>query len=148
MSVTTVAQRSLQEFGPNLHRDHFAVEVDLPDDLPLVEGDPNALSLLLNNLIDNAIRYSKDEHWLGVSAHTNGTSVTIEVSDHGTGIPADELSRVTRKFFRGRSAVSGGSGLGLAIVDRIVTDHGGTMDIRSQAGQGTTVSVTLPVAKA
>ena len=124
------------------------MQVDLPDDLPLVEGDPNALSLLLNNLIDNAIRYSKDEHWLGVSAHTNGTSVTIEVSDHGTGIPADELSRVTRKFFRGRSAVSGGSGLGLAIVDRIVTDHGGTMDIRSQAGQGTTVSVTLPVAKA
>ena len=148
VSVSTVAQRSLQEFGPNLHRDHFAVEVDLPDDLPLVHGDPNALSLLLNNLIDNAIRYSKDEHWLGVSAHTTGTSVTIEVSDHGTGIPADELSRVTRKFFRGRSAVSGGSGLGLAIVDRIVTDHGGAMDIRSRDGQGTTVSVTIPVAKA
>ena len=48
VSISTVAQRSLQEFGANLHRDHFAVEVDLPEDLPLVEGDPNALGLLLN----------------------------------------------------------------------------------------------------
>ncbi|MEQ1728072.1 MAG: HAMP domain-containing sensor histidine kinase, partial [Vicinamibacterales bacterium] len=105
VSMSTVAQRSLQEFGANLHRDHFAVEVDLPDDLPLVEGDPSALSLLLNNLIDNAIRYSKDDRWLGISARASGSSVTVEVSDRGVGIPADELSRVTRKFFRGRGAV-------------------------------------------
>ncbi len=148
VSIGTIAQRSLQEFGPNLHRDHFAVEVDLPDDLPLVEGDPNALGLLLNNLIDNAIRYSKDQRWIGVSARSGGSTVTIEVADRGVGIPADELSRVTRKFFRGRGAVSGGSGLGLAIVDRIVADHGGSMDIRSSDGHGTTVSVTIPVAKA
>ncbi len=148
VSVSTVAQRSLQEFGANLHRGLFDVEVDLPEDLPLVEGDPNALSLLLNNLIDNAIRYSKDQHWLGVSARATGSAVTIDVSDHGVGIPSDELSRVTRKFFRGRGAVSGGSGLGLAIVDRIVADHGGTMNIRSTEGQGTTVSVTIPAVKA
>ena len=148
VSISTVAQRSLQEFGPNLHRDHFAVEVDLPDDLPLVEGDPNALGLLLNNLIDNAIRYSKDRRWIGIRAGTSAAGVTVEVSDHGIGIPADELSRVTRKFVRGRGAVSGGSGLGLAIVDRIVADHGGTMEIRSTEGQGTTVSVTIPAAQA
>lgn len=148
VSISTIAQRSLQEFGPNLHRDNFAVEVDLPDDLPLVEGDPNALGLLLNNLIDNAIRYSKDQRWLGVSARATGAHVTIEVADRGAGIPGDELSRVTRKFFRGRGAVSGGSGLGLAIVDRIVADHRGTLDIRSRDGHGTTVSVTIPVAKA
>ena len=64
----------------------------------------------------------------------------------GVGIRADELDRVTRKFFRGRDSVSGGSGLGLAIVDRIVNDHGGTMGIRSTEGQGTTVSVTIPAA--
>lgn len=147
VSVSAVAQRSLQEFGANLHRDRFSVEVDLPDDLPLVSGDPNALSLLLNNLIDNAIRYSKDSRWLGIAARASGTSVTLEVSDHGMGIPPDELPRVTRKFFRGRGAGSGGSGLGLAIVDRIVTDHRGTMQIQSIEGQGTTVSVTIPAAK-
>ena len=148
VSISAVAQRSLQEFGANLHRDHFAVEVELPEDLPLVEGDPNALGLLLNNLIDNAIRYSKDTRWIGVSARSDGPGVTLEVSDHGVGIPADELSRVTRKFFRGRGWVAGGSGLGLAIVDRIVADHGGTMAIRSTEGQGTTVSVTIPAAQA
>jgi signal transduction histidine kinase len=144
VAIATVVQRSLQEFGPNLHRDQFAVTVDLPDDLPLVRADPNALGLLLNNLIDNAIRYSRDTHTLTICARAQDGAVTLEVTDRGVGIPADELARVTRKFFRGRGSVSGGSGLGLAIVDRIVADHGGSFNIRSTVGQGTTVSVTIP----
>ena len=70
--------------------------------------------------------------------------MTLEVTDQGIGIPDDEIGQVTRKFFRGRSSVTGGSGLGLAIVDRIVSDHGGSLQIRSREGQGTTVSVTMP----
>ena len=58
--VADVVQRSLFEFGPNLQRDHFQVQVSLPDELPLVKADPNALGLLFNNLIDNAIRYSRE----------------------------------------------------------------------------------------
>ena len=125
----------------------FAVHVDVSDDLPKVYADANALGLLLNNLIDNAIRYSKDARELTVSARANDGAVTIEIGDRGMGIPADELENVTRKFFRGRGAVSGGSGLGLAIVDRIVSDHDGTLAIRSREGQGTTVSVTMPAAQ-
>ena len=68
---------------------------------PLVRADPNALGLLLNNLIDNAIRYSKDRRSLTLSARSAQAAVTIEVTDAGVGIPADELDRVTRKFFRG-----------------------------------------------
>lgn len=144
VALAPVVQDSLQEFGAILHRDHFTVAVDLPDDLPPVKGDPNALGLLLNNLIDNAIRYSKDSRSLAISARDDGGSVTLEVSDKGVGIPADELPRVTRKFFRGRGSVAGGSGLGLAIVERIVADHSGSLNIRSTEGQGTTVSVTIP----
>jgi signal transduction histidine kinase len=144
VAIADVVRRSLQEFGPNLDRDRFAVEVDVPDDLPLVRADPNALGLLLNNLIDNTVRYSRETRSLTITARAEGNQVTLEVSDRGIGIAADELARVTRKFFRGRGSVAGGSGLGLAIVDRIVADHGGRLAIRSIEGQGTTVSVTMP----
>jgi signal transduction histidine kinase len=66
------------------------------------------------------------------------------VVDRGIGISADELRHVTRRFFRGSNAGSGGSGLGLAIVDRIATDHGGTLEIVSEPGAGTTVRLVLP----
>jgi signal transduction histidine kinase len=144
VALASVVQDSLQEFRAILQRDQFTVVEDLPDDLPLVKGDPNALGLLVNNLIDNAIRYSRDTRWLTIAATATDQSVTLEVSDKGVGIPADELPRVTRKFFRGRGSVAGGSGLGLAIVDRIVSDHAGALHIRSSPGQGTTVSVTIP----
>ena len=144
--LADVVQRSLQEFSSTLRRDGFAVTVDVPDDLPPVKADPNALGLLLNNLIDNAIRYSKQSRVLTLRAYHSAAGVTLDVVDQGMGIAADELSRVTRKFVRGRNSVSGGSGLGLAIVDRIVTDHKGTMGIASVEGQGTTVSVTIPAA--
>jgi signal transduction histidine kinase len=145
--IADVVQRSLLEFGPNLHRDHFQVQVSLPDELPAVKADPNALGLLFNNLIDNAIRYSREVKSLSISARAHAGSVTVDVADRGMGIPSDELQRVTRKFFRGRGTVAGGSGLGLAIVDRIVADHGGSMAIQSSEGQGTTVSVTIPAVR-
>lgn len=147
VTLSDVVQRSLQGFASTLNRDGFAVTVDVPDDLPKVHADPNALGLLLNNLIDNAIRYSAQSRALSIRAVHGGTGVTIEVSDQGIGIPAEELPRVTRKFVRGRNSVSGGSGLGLAIVDRIVSDHRGTMGIASVEGHGTTVSVTIPAAR-
>jgi signal transduction histidine kinase len=146
VSVKQIVQRSLQEFGPNLRHAQFEVVVDVPDDLPPVHADPNAIGLLLNNLIDNAIRYSATQRFLSITAREARAGVTIEVADRGIGIAADELDRVTRKFFRGRTSVAGGSGLGLAIVDRIVSDHRGTLSIRSTEGQGTTVSVTIPAA--
>ena len=80
-----------------------------------------------------------------LAARASGASVLLEVTDKGIGIPDSEIGRVTRKFFRGRTSIAGGSGLGLAIVDRIVTDHSGSLEIRSRVGVGTTVVVTLPI---
>jgi signal transduction histidine kinase len=147
VALSSIVQRSLQEFEPNLQRGQFTVTVDVPADLPLVRADPNALGLLLNNLIDNAIRYSRETRVLTITARSSDGRVILEVIDRGIGIAEDELARVTRKFFRGRGSVAGGSGLGLAIVDRIVADHGGTLSIRSRTGQGTTVSITIPAVR-
>jgi two-component system phosphate regulon sensor histidine kinase PhoR len=114
--------------------------------LPPVRADATALELLLNNLIDNAIRYSSEIRELTITARAEGARVALRVTDRGRGIEREELEHVTKRFYRGRRRAASGSGLGLAIVDRIVKDHGGTLEIASTPGQGTTVTVSLPAA--
>ena len=135
----------LQNFQHPLSEREFNVEVDIPVDLPPVRADRTAMMLTLDNLVDNAIRYSPQNHFLRVSARRDGANVMIEVQDHGVGIPADELLTVRRKFARGRLARADGSGLGLAIVSRIIADHKGTFVIDSEPGSGTTATVYLPI---
>jgi signal transduction histidine kinase len=136
----------LQNFRHPLSERGFNVDVDIPVDLPLVKADRTAMRLALDNLIDNAIRYSAQVKSIRIVARRNGTGVVITVEDRGSGIPAEELPVVKRKFARGRLAKPDGSGLGLAIVSRIVADHGGTFDLDSTHGSGSTAQVTLPVA--
>jgi two-component system phosphate regulon sensor histidine kinase PhoR len=126
----------------------FTVQADVAADLPAIRADRTACMLLLDNLVDNSVRYSTGEKWLAISAKAVGGTVVTEVRDHGMGIPPSEIEQVTRRFFRGRGAGTGGSGLGLAIAERIARDHGGGLVIESEVGVGTTVSLTLPAAGA
>jgi two-component system phosphate regulon sensor histidine kinase PhoR len=126
----------------------FEVLVEVAVDLPPVRADRTACALLLDNLVDNAVRYSRREKWLAICSKVVGGTVVTEVSDHGMGIPPGEVGLVTRRFFRGQGAGTGGSGLGLAIADRIARDHGGQLAIESVVGVGTTVRLTLPAAEA
>jgi len=147
LDVSHLVEEALRGFAPQLSTNGFKVDLDVPADVPLVTADRTAMGLLLDNVIDNAVRYSGPEHWLGIRAtRTNGV-VRVAISDKGIGIPADEIDYVVRKFYRGRQAGSGGSGLGLAIANRIVSDHGGHFVIDSVVGTGTTVSLTLQVAE-
>jgi signal transduction histidine kinase len=136
----------LQNFRHPLSEREFHVEVDMPVDLPLVRADRTAMMLALDNLVDNAIRYSSERRYVRISARRNGSNATIEVQDRGVGISPEELSNVRRKFVRGRLARADGSGLGLAIVSRIVADHKGTFVLESEFGSGTTAKVSLPLA--
>lgn len=122
----------------------FEVVVDVPSDLPLVRVDRTSMRLALDNLIDNAIRYAGTGRWIRISAAAAEAFVTIDVEDHGIGIPREDLPSVQKKFVRGRLASPGGNGLGLAIVSRIVKDHGGSLLIASAVGDGTTVRLQLP----
>lgn len=135
----------LQNFRHPLSERAFKVEVDIPVDLPLIRADRTAMMLTLDNLVDNAIRYSR-EHFIRISARRDGQNVAIEVQDRGAGISPQELSIVRRKFARGRLARADGSGLGLAIVSRIIADHKGTLVLESELGAGTTAKVYLPIA--
>ena len=114
--------------------------------MPPIRADRSALRLLFVNLVDNAMKYSGAERSVLLHARQEGAMVKIDVVDSGIGIPSAEIPLVTQKFVRGRQVASGGSGLGLAIAKRIAEDHGGTLNISSVVGTGTTVTVTLPAA--
>jgi signal transduction histidine kinase len=136
----------LQTFRQPISERKFEVEVDIPVDLPLMRADRAALELALDNLVDNAIRYSADHGRIRVTARSDASMVFLEVHDAGMGIPASELPAVQKKFVRGRMTRTSGSGLGLAIVTRIVADHRGLFALESEYGVGTTACVGLPVA--
>jgi signal transduction histidine kinase len=139
---------TLRRFDLHLRSAGFHVRVEFPPDLPSVLGDPTALRLMLDNVVDNAIRYTRDEHCIEITGRISDDAVVLEISDRGIGIHPNDVAQVTQKFFRARNARPGGAGVGLAIVDRIVTDHRGTFALRSAIDQGTTVVVTLPMAPA
>lgn len=144
--VDAIVDQSLRAAKSRLDSAGFEVDVDIPADLPPIRADWTSICLAVDNLVDNAIRYAKDQRSITIVARRNENTVKVQIIDRGIGIPADELHQVTVRFFRGRASASGGSGLGLAIVERIVTDHGGSLSISSSVGVGTTVEMTLPIA--
>ena len=114
----------------------------------LVRGDPVGVEQVIENLVDNAIKYGKERAGVvRVEARRQGDRVELDVTDDGPGIAPVHLPRVFERFYRvdaGRSAERGGTGLGLAIVKHLVESMGGSVDVRSDAGRGTTFHVDLP----
>lgn len=110
-------------------------------------GDAERLARAVTNLVNNAILYNRPDGRVTLSVVSQDDQVVLKVADTGIGIPEAELSRVFDRFFRidrARSRASGGSGLGLAICKSIVEAHGGTIEVSSRCGQGTTFTVRLP----
>jgi signal transduction histidine kinase len=140
VDLLDVIHESLHRAEPRLL--DFDVDANLSD-APLVMGDHAALLQVFDNLIDNAIKYSREAKSLTIRTAAHGVTAIVSIADTGTGIPPAELAHVFDKFFRGSHAHSG-SGLGLAIAQRIVQAHRGTIEIVSVLGAGTTVTVKLP----
>ncbi len=110
-------------------------------------GDRRQLVSAVANLLDNAVKYSNPGADVEVRAGSDGTSVAIEVEDHGLGIPARDIERIFERFYRvdrARSRDTGGTGLGLAIVRHIVANHEGEVTVHSIEGQGSTFTVHVP----
>jgi two-component system phosphate regulon sensor histidine kinase PhoR len=120
------------------------------DDETLVRADEEAVRQILDNLIDNAIKYTPEGGRVRVSCHVTGDGVSVEVADTGIGIPRDDLPRVFERFYRvdkARSRELGGTGLGLAIVKHLVQSIGGHITVNSRLGAGSRFTVKLPRAQ-
>jgi signal transduction histidine kinase len=119
---------------------------ELPSDLPMVLADETALRMLLSNLVSNAIKYGRPRGQVTVSAAAEPDRVLLSVADDGIGIAADQLPHIFEEFYRvrnGSTAGVGGTGMGLAICQRIAEELGGSIDVTSTPGVGTTFTVAL-----
>lgn len=116
----------------------------LDKDLPKVKVDKAQIDEVITNLVVNAIQAFTAQGEVVIKTRTNTNSIHIEVSDDGPGIPKENLEKIFRPFYSSKG-YGKGTGLGLSIVKRIISEHGGTVAVRSQVGKGTTFTVTLPV---
>jgi two-component system OmpR family sensor kinase len=117
-----------------------------PWPLTPVPGDRDLLFLAIHNLVDNALKYSRAGDTIELRASEDSAAVVVEVADTGAGIPEEELSQVWEELYRGRGTRGvSGSGLGLALVRAVIERHGGTVGVRSRAGQGTVFTLRLPL---
>lgn len=126
----------------------MAIELEVPDDLPVVWVDREAISQVLTNLLSNAAKYGAAGKWLGVRARASASRMEIRVADRGMGISVDDQSRVFEDFFRSSDAAvrrQKGTGIGLTIVRYIVEAHRGNIRVESAPGEGTAFVIDLPL---
>ena len=123
--------------------DKVEFQIDAPDDLPQVSGDAGQLQQAVIALATNAIDAMPEGGVLKIGCHTNADCVLVEVSDSGVGIPEENISRIFEPFFTTKE-IGKGTGLGLAVCYGILTEHGGSLDVQSTPGVGTTFTISLP----
>jgi len=148
VSVEDLVTNVMESFRLRLEDERFEWQVDVPDDLPRIRADSIALQHCLLNLLDNAVKYSRDRKEIRVVARERDDMVSIAVGDRGIGIAAEDLPRIFEKFVRvetGLVHTVKGAGLGLSLVDQIVRAHHGRVEVASTPGEGSIFTMLIPV---
>lgn len=148
VDLEAVAAPIVQSFEPQAAAKDVTLEMR-PKRPVLVEADPERLSQVLVNLIDNALRYTPPKGSVITSTDADGGYAIIRVSDTGSGIPYRDIPHIFQRFYvvdRSRARDMSGAGLGLSIVKQIVEAHGGTVKAESTLNRGTTFTVRIPIA--
>ncbi len=125
----------------------FTVSLAIDEQVEEQQWDRDAVSRALLNLIDNAIKYSADEKWIGVSLRKSEQWIELAVSDHGIGIDPKEIDRIFEPYYRARfsdTQTRRGAGLGLTLIQQIASSHGGRVEVESELGRGSTFRLLFP----
>ena len=149
VDVKSQIDKTVVMFRPTAAKKGVLLDMAIPDGLPPVMADSNYFDIVMRNLVDNAIKYVEKQGRVRIGAYQSERNVIIEVEDNGIGIPQADLDRIFERFYRvdkARSRQLGGTGLGLSIVKHIVLAHKGRIEVRSRISQGTTFTITLPIA--
>jgi two-component system phosphate regulon sensor histidine kinase PhoR len=136
------------DWGKKFAGKQLKVVVDLSPDARTIRADETRLQEVLHNLLDNAVKYSREHGEVRLRAARHGLEIFLSVTDNGIGISKDDLPRIFERFYRAdkaRSRQVGGTGLGLAIVKHVAQLHGGRVEAESEIEKGTTIRVILPI---
>ncbi len=135
-AILTVEQRVKQLGIPLLYQ--------IPDETIVVRADKNRLRQVMSNILDNAIKYSSQGKPIEIVFSEADGMGSVSITDHGPGIPEDEVEKVTERYYRASNSVYG-TGIGLSLAKDIIEAHGGTLSVSSKLGSGTTVSFSIPI---
>ncbi len=147
VNAAEIVEDALAECQPAIEERDFDVEKNLPKNLPNIFADAAAMTQAVQNLINNALKYSNGSNWIRVSAEDLGDDLGIAVEDRGLGISAKDRSQIFEPFYRSESVVDeqiSGNGLGLSLVKQIVEAHNGKIEVESEEGKGSKFLVRLP----
>lgn len=143
LDILSELDEAVYMFTDRARTEHKQLHYEETTALPPVYGDVDRLRQVFVNIIDNALKYTSPGGTITVSSREDNGWVRVSIRDTGCGIPAEHLPNVKKKFYKANQLVRG-SGIGLAVADEIARLHGGSLDIQSQEGVGTTVTFSLP----
>ena len=149
--IAELVRNTLESYRYQIEQQGFAFEENIDSNLPAVPVDREAIARALVNLVNNALKYSSDEKFLGVKLYRDNGVVKLEVADHGIGIARRDQSKIFEKFYRAGDPLvhnTKGSGLGLSLVRHITQAHGGEIAVESTPGRGSKFILSLPLASA
>lgn len=146
LSLADTVHFVVESLRDQIAEKNLAVTVNIPGELPALLGNPLRLRQMLNNLIDNSIKYTPPGGSIHVQVEARGEQIILQISDTGPGIPPGDQPFIFDKFYRARNIAEGtpGTGLGLAIVKSIVENHHGRIWVNSFPGEGATFTIVLP----
>jgi two-component system phosphate regulon sensor histidine kinase PhoR len=147
VQLAELFQSVIPDWEKKLAEKQLKVVLDLSPDARTIRADETRLHEVLYNLLDNALKYSRENGEIRLRAAQHGPEIVLSVTDNGIGITKGDLPRIFERFYRAdkaRSRELGGTGLGLAIVKHIAQLHGGRVEAESELGKGTTIRVILP----
>jgi PAS domain S-box-containing protein len=144
VAISAVVDDAIAAFAPRAAARGMRLVADIAGDLPDVIGDRERLAQVLNNLIDNSLKFTPDHGAITITAQPCAGGVEVTIADTGCGIPAAQLPVIFQSYWQVNRGSPRGVALGLAIVKGIVDAHGGTIALTSTPGEGTSVSLTLP----
>ena len=148
VDLRALTERAVEAVRPWASEKRVQLEIE-GGDVPTILGDERRIAQVLDNLLSNAVKFSQEGGRVRIQLGGDGKRARLVVTDTGIGIPADEQGHVFSRFYRARAAnelAVPGTGLGLAITRALVDQHGGTIELESREGEGTSVTVTLPAA--